>query len=55
MKGLFYRLSLVVAIVLFVSVPVRSHEGTTSGGYDLGVTGTKDECLLVIFQNHSPT
>jgi hypothetical protein len=47
MKGLFYRLSLVAAIVMFFSVPVRSHEGTTSGSYDMGVKGTKDECLLV--------
>ena len=47
MKGLFYRLSLVAAAVLFLSVPVSSDVGTGRSGYDTGVTGTKDECLLV--------
>jgi hypothetical protein len=47
MKGLIYRLSLVAAAVLFLSVPVRGDVGTVRSGYDTGLTGTKDECLLV--------
>jgi len=47
MKGLFYRLSLVAAAVMFLAVPVRGDEGTVRSGYDTGMTGTKDECLLV--------
>ena len=47
MKGLFYRLSLVAATVMFLSVPARGDVGTGRSGYDTGVTGTKDECLLV--------
>jgi len=47
MNGLLYRLSLVAAAMMFLCVPVRSEEGTSPVGYDTGVTGTKDECLLV--------
>jgi hypothetical protein len=47
MKGFVFKLSLVAATVMFLSVPVRSEEGTFHVGYDFGVTDTKDECLLV--------
>lgn len=47
MKGLVFKLSLVAATMMLLSVPVKSDAGTSPGGYDMGVTGTKDECLLL--------
>jgi hypothetical protein len=47
MKRLVYRLSLMAAAVMFFSIPARSDEGSAIRGNDMGVTGAKDECLIV--------
>lgn len=47
MKTLAYRLTLVVASVMLLAMPVRSAEKDAFDGKDMGVGGAKDECLLV--------
>lgn len=47
MKAMIYKLSLVVATVLFFAIPVRSAEKDVIGGNDMGASRAKDECLLV--------
>ena len=46
MRTLAYRLTLGVAYVMLLALPVRSADKDVFGGKDMGV-GAKDECLLV--------
>ena len=47
MKTLAYRLTLVVAYVMLLAMPVRSAEKDVFGDSEMGVGGDKNECLLV--------
>jgi hypothetical protein len=47
MKALIYRVSLVAASVMLLSIPAQSEEGTVYGSGDMGMSATKNECLLV--------
>ncbi|OGU16531.1 MAG: hypothetical protein A2076_02305 [Geobacteraceae bacterium GWC2_53_11] len=47
MKTLAYRLTLVVAYVMLLAMPVRSAEKDAFDGNEMGVEKEKSECLLV--------